>query len=79
MKNARINTLWLSLSMRYKNFVNGTTPIENVEIPRFRIEQALQQIRETPGTIQSVTGSMTGRLQVCLEMQGSRFEHLLRK
>lgn len=54
--------LWLSLSIRYTNFVNGTTPIENVEIPRFRIEQALQQIRETPGTIQSVTGSMTGRL-----------------
>lgn len=48
--------------MRYKNFVNGTTPIENVGIPRFRIEQALQHIRETPGTIQSVTGSMTGRL-----------------
>lgn len=48
--------------MGYKNFVNGTTPIENVEIPRFGIEQALQQIGETPGTIQSVTGSMTGRL-----------------
>lgn len=62
MKNVRINTLWLSLSMRYKNFVNGTTSIENVGIPRFSIEQALQHIRQTPGTIQSVTGSMTGRL-----------------
>ena len=62
MKNVRINMLWLSLSMGYKNFVNGTTPIENVEIPRFGIEQALQQIGETPGTIQSVTGSTTGRL-----------------
>lgn len=35
------------------------------------------QIRETPGIIQSVTGSTTRRLQACLETQSGRFEHLL--
>lgn len=35
------------------------------------------QIRETPGIIQSVTGSTTRRLQACLETQSDRSEHLL--
>lgn len=42
--------------------------MENVEIPRFGIEQALQQIQEIPATIQSVTGSMITSLQTCLEI-----------
>ena len=42
--------------------------MENVEIPRFGIEQALQQIQEIPATIQSVTGSMITSLQTRLEI-----------
>lgn len=46
----------------------NATSMENVEIPRFGIEQALQQIQEIPATIQSVTGSMITSLQTCLEI-----------
>lgn len=57
------------------NFVHrANAAIENVEIPRFRIEQAFQQIRETPGNIQSVTGSMARRH--CVEIRDGHFEHI---
>ena len=44
-----------------------------IEILRNRIEQGFRQIRETPGTTERVTRSMT-RLQACLQMQGGHFE-----
>ena len=53
------------------------TSIENAEILRNRIEQGFRQIRETPGMIERATRWMTRRVQVCLQMQGGHFEHLL--
>ena len=44
------------------NFVHRATSVENVKITSFRVEQAFQQIRETPGSVQSVIGSMIRRL-----------------
>ena len=53
------------------------TWIENAEILRNRREQGFRQIRETPGTIERVTRSMTRRVQARLQMQAGHFEHLL--
>lgn len=54
--------LYLSSFMRYNESIAYATPIENIEILIFRIEKAFQEIREMPGTIQSVTTSVTRRL-----------------
>ena len=59
-----------------KSIVHATW-IENAEILRNKIEQGFRQIRETPGTIERVTRSMTRRVQARLQMQAGHFEHLL--
>ena len=54
--------LYLSSFMRYNESIAYATHNENIEILIFRIEKAFQEIRETPGTIQSVTRPVTRRL-----------------
>ena len=48
-----------------KSIVHATL-IEHAEILRNRIEQGSRQIRETPGTIERVTRSMTRHAQVVI-------------
>ena len=71
-----LNPLDFHLWGHLKSIVYATS-IENAEIPRNRIEQGSRQIRETPGMTERVIRSMTRRVQACLQMQGSHFEHLL--
>ena len=71
-----LNPLDFHLWGHLKSIVYATS-IENAEILRNRIEQGFRQIRETPGMIERVTGSMTRRVQACLQMEGGHFGHLL--
>ena len=61
-----LNPLDFHLRGRLKSIVHATS-IENSEILRDRIEQGFRQIRETAGTMERVTRSMTRRVQACLQ------------
>ena len=69
-----LNPLDFHLWGHLKSIVYATS-IENAETLRNRIEQRFRQIRETPGTTERVTRSMTRRVQACLQMPGGHFEH----
>ena len=55
------------------------TSIEHAEILRNKIERGFRQIRETPGTIERVTKSMTRRVQACLQMQDHFFASIVKE
>ena len=67
-----LNPLDFHLWRHLKSIVYATS-IEHAEILRDRIEQGFRQIRETPGTIERATRSLTRRVQACLRMQGGHF------
>lgn len=54
-----------------------STPVQDIEDLRQRVENGCQIIRNTPGIFERVRQSMTRRAQQCIAVHGGHFEHLL--
>ncbi|EFN73558.1 hypothetical protein EAG_11370, partial [Camponotus floridanus] len=52
------------------------TSIDNVEILRQRVEDGCPEIRAIPGILEKVRQSMMRRVEACIQVRGSHFEHI---
>jgi len=53
------------------------TSIDNVEILRQRVEDGCREIRAIPGIFKKARQSMMRRVEACIQVRGSHFEHFL--